>query len=43
VTRNIAFITLDREISPCVARLIEFLRPHWKTETERQRVLARRG
>jgi DNA-binding transcriptional LysR family regulator len=44
VTRNIAFITLaEREVSPCVARLIDFLRPHWKIEAERQRALARRA
>jgi DNA-binding transcriptional LysR family regulator len=44
ITRYIAFITLaDRDVSPCVKRLIEFLRPLWKSEAERQRALAKKA
>ncbi|GMV83998.1 MAG: hypothetical protein AMXMBFR7_51820 [Planctomycetota bacterium] len=38
LTRRIAFVTLgDRPPSPCVQRLMEFLKPRWQAEAERQR------
>ncbi len=37
LTRQVAFVTpASRSISPCVEQLINFLRPKWKAESERQ-------
>ncbi|MCZ7647777.1 MAG: LysR family transcriptional regulator [Planctomycetota bacterium] len=45
VLRTVAFITLgDRPLSPCLQRLMDFLKPRWETEAARQKVeRAKRG